>query len=153
MAAVQALYQMEATGTGVERVIVDFTEYWMTKRPHGEPSFDSGDVMTPVDLEKADRNLFMKLVRGVIETQTRIDPYLERRLADGWKLSRLDATARAILRAGLFEIIKLPDVPVKVVLDEYITIANAFFDDEEPRFINGVLDAAAQDARQDELVL
>lgn len=154
MAAVQALYQMEASGVGVERVILDFTEYWMTKNSNTEhPTIQDADVMTPPDLQNADKNLFKKLVRGIIDAQQRIDPYLERRLADGWSLNRLDATARAILRAGLFEIIRLPDTPVKVVLDEYINIAHAFFNEEEPRFINGVLNAAAHDARQDELAL
>jgi len=150
MAAVQALYQMETAQTGVEQIIRDFTDYWMTKRVSG-PTDD--DIMTPPDLHHADRVLFTKLVRGVVEAQDRIDPYLERQLAEGWVLSRLDATARAILRAGLLELIRLPDTPVKVILDEYINLAHAFFDTEEPKFINGVLNAAAHDARQDELAL
>ena len=146
MAAVQALYQMETAGTGVERIIDDFTRYWM--RQDDNPN-DSDP--TP-NLQGADKTYFSTLVRGIVEAQDRIDPYLERQLADGWKLSRLDATVRAILRAGLFELIRLPETPVRVILDEYIEIARSFFEGEEVGFVNAVLDAAAQQARSDELV-
>ena len=89
----------------------------------------------------------------LVETQARLDPYLTRQLAEGWRLSRLDATVRAILRAGLYEMIRRPDVPYKVVINEYVEIARAFFDGDEPGFINAVLDAAAKQARSDEVTL
>ncbi|MEE9328914.1 MAG: transcription antitermination factor NusB, partial [Parvularculaceae bacterium] len=68
-------------------------------------------------------------------------------------LKRLDATARAILRAGIFELIRRPDVPYRVVIDEYVELANNFFDEgtTEASFINGVLDSAAKDVRSDEI--
>ncbi|NOX94124.1 MAG: transcription antitermination factor NusB [Alphaproteobacteria bacterium] len=139
LAAVQALYQMETTGQGVEATIAEFSEFRLGGEIEGER------------LHKADAVFFADILRGTVETQNRLDPYLERNLASGWKLSRLDATARAILRAGLYELIRRPDVPYKVIINEYIDVANAFFDGEEPKFINGVLDAAAQAARSDEL--
>ena len=75
-------------------------------------------------------------------------------MAKDWKLARIDATARAILRAGLFELIRRPDVPARVVIDEYVEIAKAFFENgDEPKFVNGVLDAAAREARDDELLV
>lgn len=141
LAAVQALYQMESSGQGVETIIREFQDFRLGGEIEGER------------LHKADAAFFADILRGTVETQRRLDPYLERHLAKGWKLSRLDATARAILRAGLYELIRRPDVPFKVVIDEYLNIANAFFDEEEPKFINGVLNAAAEDARSDELDL
>lgn len=139
LAAVQALYQMEASGQGVEATIREFENYRI------------GEELEGARLHKADTVFFADILRGTVETQARLDPYLERHLAAGWKLSRLDATARAILRAGLYELIRRADVPGKVVISEYLDIANAFFDGDEPGFINGVLDAAARDARRDEL--
>ncbi len=149
IASVQALYQMDASDIGVERAILEFSQYWMTGRK--EALDEEGTA--PLDLHHADREFFAILVRGVVEVQNRIDPYLERQLAKGWTLKRLDTTVRAILRAGLYELIRLPDTPVKVVLDEYINIAHAFFHEDEPKFINGVLDAAAKEARHDEMVV
>ena len=139
LAAVQALYQMETSGQGVDATIREFEEYRLGGDIEGE------------QLHRADKAFFGDILRGAVETQARLDPYLERQLAKGWKLKRLDATARAILRAGLYELIRRPDVPCKVVIDEYLEIANAFFDAEEPKFINAVLDVAAREARDDEL--
>lgn len=139
LAAVQALYQMEASGQGVEATIKEFEDYRLGGNIDGEK------------MHKADAGFFADILRGAIETQSRLDPYLERQLADGWKLVRLDATARALLRAGLYEMIRRPDIPYKVVINEYLDIANAFFDGDEPGFINAVLDAAAREARSDEL--
>ncbi len=141
LAAVQALYQMEASGQGVETTIREFQDYRL------------GGNIDGAQMHDADAKFFADILRGAVEAQNRLDPYLERQLAAGWKLSRLDATARAVLRAGLYEMIRRPDVPYKVVINEYLDIANAFFEGEEPGFINGVLDAAAREARSDELTV
>ncbi len=141
LAAVQALYQMESSGKGVDAVINEFREFRLGSEMDGER------------LHKADAAFFADILTGTIETQRRLDPYIERQLAKGWKLARLDATARAILRAGLYELIRRPDVPFKVVINEYLDIANAFFDGDEPKFINGVLDSAARAARDDEFTV
>jgi transcription antitermination protein NusB len=70
-----------------------------------------------------------------------------KRLADGWKIERLDATTRAILRAAVFELVASNDLPSQIILDEYVSIAHAFFDGAEPKFVNGLLDAVARDVR------
>ncbi len=139
LAAIQALYQMETAGVGVESTIQEFIAHRL------------GNEIDGVNFHEADAEFFADILRGAIEAQSRIDPYIERQLAKNWTLARLDATARAILRAGLFELIQRPDVPFCVVIDEYVEIANDFFDGDEPRFINAVLDAAAREARKDEL--
>lgn len=149
MAAVQALYQMDISDVGVERIVRDFTQYWMSGVE--QPADEEGAA--PLDLHHADRDIFAGIVRGVVDVQGRIDPYLERQLAKGWTLKRVDSTARAILRAAMYEIVRVPDTPAKVIIDEYLNLAHAFFDGEEPKFINGVLDAAVKEARRDELAL
>ncbi|WP_411818683.1 transcription antitermination factor NusB [Hyphococcus sp. DH-69] len=139
LAAVQALFQMEAAGQGVEATIREFQDFRL------------GNEVDGVKLQEADKTFFADILRGAVEAQGRLDPYLQRQLTSGWKLSRLDATVRAILRAGLYEMIRRPDIPYKVVINEYLDIANAFFDGDEPGFINAVLDAASKEARSDEV--
>lgn len=139
LAAVQALYQMETAGQGVEATIREFEAHRL------------GGEVDGALLHKADAAFFADILRGAVEAQARLDPYLQQSLAEGWRLARIDATARAILRAGLYELIRRPEVPVKVVIDEYMNVANAFFSGDEPRFINGVLDKAAHAARGDEM--
>ncbi len=138
LAAVQALYQMEASGAGVETVIAEFRAHRLGGDIEGEALIDADDAF------------FAALVRGAVAAQPRIDPYIGAKLAKGWTLGRIDATARAILRSALYELTDRADVPFRVVIDEYLDIANAFFEGDQPQFINAVLDAAARETRSDE---
>jgi N utilization substance protein B len=120
---------------GAEAVIREFSDH----------RFDR-DV-EDVTLAGADEAFFADLVRGVVGQQKQVDAAIARRLAQGWRLERLDATVRAILRAGAFELAHRADVPTEVVIDEYVELAKSFFEGPEPGFVNGALDAVAQDVR------
>jgi N utilization substance protein B len=135
LAAVQALYQMEAAGAGAEAVIREFVDHRFDRDIEG------------ARLAHADEGFFGALVRGVVADQDAVDAAVRRRLASGWKLERIDATARSILRAGAFELIRRRDVPAEVAIDEYVEIAKSFFEGPEPGFINAALDAIARDER------
>lgn len=135
LAAVQALYQMETAGAGAEAVIREFSDHRFDRDLEG------------VRLAQADEAFFADLVRGVVEHQGLIDRAVSRRLAAGWRLERIDATARSILRAGAYELMRRPDVPAEVAIDEYVEIAKSFFDGAETGFINAALDAIAHDER------
>lgn len=134
LAAVQALYQMEVSGIGSEAVVREFLEHRFDADLEGEP------------LAPADQAYFTSIVRGAVEHQGEIDRAIVRRLADGWRLERLDATVRAILRSGAFELI-CAHAPSEVVIDEYVEVAKSFFEGPEPGFVNGALDAIARDTR------
>jgi N utilization substance protein B len=138
LAAVQALYQMEVSGVGVDAVVREFAEHRFDRDVDGP----DGD-----QLAAADETFFAELAKGVVAKQGEVDQAIVKRLASGWRLDRLDATARAVLRAGAFELMHRPDVPTEVVIDEYVEIAKSFFEGPEAGFINGALDAIARDAR------
>jgi N utilization substance protein B len=135
LAAVQALYQMEVSGAGVDAVVREFGEHRFDRDVEGER------------LAAADETFFAELAKGVVGNQSKIDQGIVKRLASGWRLERLDATARAVLRAGAYELMFRPDVPTEVVINEYVEIAKSFFEGPESGFINGALDAIARDAR------
>ena len=135
LAAVQALYQMEVSGVGVDAVVREFSEHRFDRDVDGER------------MAAADETFFAELAKGVVAKQGDVDQAIVKRLASGWRLDRLDATARAVLRAGAFELIHRRDVPTEVVIDEYVEIAKSFFEGPEAGFINGALDAIARDAR------
>lgn len=140
LAAVQALYQMEVSGIGAEHVIREFSEHRFDRGVPAESSEES-------PLAAADEAFFADLVRGVVANQREIDGAIARKLAANWRLERIDATVRAILRAGAYELTHRPDVPTEVAIDEYVELAKSFFEGPEPGFVNGALDAVAQDAR------
>ncbi|MBP7704918.1 MAG: transcription antitermination factor NusB [Caulobacter sp.] len=135
LAAVQALYQMEMSGVGADAVVREFTEHRFDRDMEGET------------LAEADETFFAELVKGVVGTQATIDAAVTKRLAAGWKLERIDATLRAILRAGGWELMRRKDVPIEVAIDEYVEIAKSFFEGPEPGFVNGALDGIARDVR------
>lgn len=140
LAAVQALYQMEVSSIGVEAVIREFSDHRFDRALDGT----DGEGVT---LAAADEAFFAELVRGVVAQQAKVDAAIVKRLAEGWRLERLDATVRAILRAGAFELAHRSDVPTEVVIDEYVEVAKSFFEGTEPGFVNGALDAVAKDVR------
>ena len=135
LAAVQALYQMELAGEGVDTVIAEFSNHRFDADMEGEP------------LAEADEVYFAEIVRGVVEGQRDIDTTVKARLASNWRLERLDSTLRALLRAGAWELRDRPDVPREIVIDEYVELAKAFFDDAEAKFVNAALDGVARDVR------
>ncbi len=139
LGAVQALYQMELAGTDVTEILA---EYAASRQ--GE-AFDDGEH------GKADTAFMHDIIKGVVRDQRPIDRALAGCLAEEWKLPRLDATLRAILRSAGYELTARRDVPAKVAISEYVDIARAFFDGPEPKFVNAALDKLAREIRCDEL--
>jgi transcription antitermination protein NusB len=139
LAAVQALYQMELTQKGLNEVIPEFERHWMGKEIEGD------------SYKPTDGALFRTIVQGVVDHQRQLDPQVDTLLAKGWPLKRVEAVMRAILRAGAYELNRTPDVPVKVVISEYVDIARAFFEKEETAMVNAVMDRLAREARSGEL--
>jgi transcription antitermination protein NusB len=136
LAAVQALYQMEMEGTPLAKLLHEFHEHRL------------GATIEDDTYAEAEVDFFDDLVTGVDARREEIDTLIVARLAEGWSLERLDRPMRAILRAGAYELIARPDVPVATVITEYVDVAHAFFDKRETGFVNGLLDAIAKEARQ-----
>ncbi len=140
LGAVQALYQMEQGDTPLNEVLAEFLS-----RRVGE-DLENGQCGKP------DKDLLKDIVRGVVAHQVAIDRAVNAHLVESWKLPRLDATVRAILRAAAYELLHRPDIPPKVSITTYVNVAQAFFDGgEEPKFVNGVLDALAREVRAAEM--
>ncbi|MEQ1615367.1 MAG: transcription antitermination factor NusB [Hyphomicrobiaceae bacterium] len=140
LAAVQALYQMDMAGIDLNAVVDEFVQVRFTGEDADEALVD------------ADPTFFAEVLRGVVRRQLDIDPMIDQQLAVGWRLVRVDSILRAILRAGAFELMERTDVPARVAINEYVDVANAFFSDEEPKVVNGVLDKLARKLRAPEFV-
>ncbi len=143
LAAVQALYQMDIAGTDLNQIVAEFTAF----RLQGDADDENGAGTT---LAAADRTFFAEIVRGAVNRQRDIDPIVDKQLATGWRLVRVDSTLRAIFRAAVYELMERQEVPARVVINEYIDVAHAFFSDEQPKVVNGLLDQLARALRPDE---
>jgi N utilization substance protein B len=139
LAAVQALYQIDVTGAPAQAVLDEFHRHRLDRDNEGRA------------LGEADRGLFAAVVRGTWSRREDIDGMLSAALVASWPLDRLDATLRAILRAGTYELLTQAEVPVRVVINEYVDLAHAFFGGKEPGMVNGILDRLARRLREHEM--
>ena len=135
LAAVQALYQQEMEGTPLPRLLKEFHDHRL------------GATIEYAQYHDAETDFFDDIVTGVGARGPEIDALISGKLAEGWTLERLDRPMRAILRAGAYELIARPDVPVASVITEYVDVAHAFYDKRESGFVNGLLDAIAKETR------
>lgn len=139
--AIQALYQVDLTGRPIEAVVLEFERHRLA------------DLLEPLDghgqRPEVDRAWFVALTRGAWRRAPELDPLIEASLAEGWTLTRAGYLLRAFLRAGAFELADRPDVPVSVVINEYLELAHAFLSEDEGKFINAVLDRLARQLRPD----
>ena len=135
LAAVQALYQQEMEKTPLPQLLEEFHSHRL------------GQTIEDETYHEAERDFFDDIVVGADARRTQIDALISDRLAEGWSLERLDRPMRAILRAGAYELIARPDVPVGSVISEYVDVAHAFYGKRESGFVNGLLDAIAREAR------
>ena len=135
LAAVQALYQHDMEATRLASLLDEFHRHRL------------GATIEEAQYAEAETAFFDDIVKGVLARRDEIDELLSGKLADGWKLERLDKTMLQILRCGTYELIARADVPTGTVINEYLDVAHAFFDAREAKFVNGMLDAVAKAVR------
>ena len=135
LAAVQALYQQSMEKTALARLLNEFHQHRL------------GQVIEDEHYADAEIDFFDDVVGGVDARRDELDEIISGKLAEGWKISRLDKTMLQVLRAGAYELVARPDVPIGTVISEYVDVAKAFFDDREAKFVNGVLDAVSKQVR------
>ena len=136
VAAVQALFQSEQSQTSPETVIDEFIRHRLGELP-GTGGFENGRA------PDADAKLFARIVRTTTQRQDEIDRMVAESLPADWPLMRLDPVLSAVMRAGVAELLMGDGPPGKVVINEYLDVSHGFFDGEEPRMANGVLDRLA----------
>jgi N utilization substance protein B len=138
LAAVQALYQMDLAGTGLNEIMAEFESHWIGREVEGAQYLP------------AEAAFFRDIVTGVVREQRALDPLIDRALAEKWPLKRVEAVVRAALRAGAYELSHRTDVPARVVISEYADVAAAFVGGDETGLINAVLDQLARQLRAGE---
>src|SRR5215218_7475182 len=135
LAAVQALYQMEIAGTGLNDIVAEFESHWIGREVEGNQYLP------------AEAAFFRDVVCGVVREQRKLDPLIDAALEQSWPLKRIEAILRAVLRAGAYELDHRRDVPARVVVSEYVDVAHAFVERDETGMANAVLDQLARNLR------
>lgn len=133
--AVQALFQMEQSGQSSRQIVTEFLDHRF------------GAIYDGVEMMEGDETLFRRVIEDAVNYQARIDQMTDRALVAKWPIARIDPTLRGLFRAAGAELVG-KDTPPKVVINEYVEVARAFFPDgNEVRFVNAVLDHMAREAR------
>jgi len=133
--AVQALFQMEASGQTVDAVMREFEDHRF------------GAVYDDAEMSEGDIDTFRALMERAVDDQAVIDQMTDRALVAKWPIARIDPTWRSLFRAAGAEL-AAKKTPPKVVISEFVAIAEAFSaDNKEPKFVNAVLDHMARDAQ------
>ena len=163
LAAVQALYQMDVAGTDLNDVLAEFRSNYFSGAEIESEASSVGDVASSGGARKDDAEddaedgaealldygYFEDILTGILKSQAELDPLIDEHLRSGWRLNRIDATLRAILRAGAYELKSHGKLSIGLIIDEYLHIAHAFFEGDEPKVVNGVLDKLAKSIRGD----
>jgi N utilization substance protein B len=135
LAAVQALYQMDLAGTGLNEIFAEFESHWL------------GGEVEGAQYMPAEAAFFRDIVGGVVREQGMLDPIIDATLTRGWPLKRIETVLRAVLRAGAYELAHRNDIPARVVVTEYVDVAGAFVEADETGMVNAVLDQLARQMR------
>lgn len=135
LAAVQALYQIDVADAGPEEVLREFKDKRWSKADR------------ELKLPDPNNRMLDDLVLGVSDQRLAVDVALDAALTGGHTIDRLEILLRAVLRAGAYELKATPAVPSKVVINEYVDLAHAFFAGKEPALVNAVLDRIAHECR------
>ncbi len=146
LAAVQALYEMDMTDITADSVINEF----LKQRWKPSPGMQNDEEEDLPDLADPDGALLAELIRGVSAKRNDLDGMIGPALSADWTVDRLETILRAVLRAGTIELLS-SDFPARVVINEYVNVSKAFFDDNKPGMVNGVLDKLARVLRTAEM--
>lgn len=135
--AVQALYQRSMAATPVDRLVAEFHAHRLDAEADG-----SGHAIPAAEIA-----FFDDLVMGVAAREAELDQLVASHLASGWTLARLDPLLLQLLRAGVYELVARPDVPLAAAITAYVDLAHAFFPRQEAGFVNALLDRVGHAVR------
>lgn len=134
----QALYQRAVSGQTAAEVLREFLQHRVEEEVEG--------LKHPT----VNRELLGQLIEGVAREEATLDDMLAAVLDEDWTLDRVELLLRVLLRAAIYELSDRLEVPARVVISEYVDLANAFYDGRETAFVNGMLDRLAHFLRAEE---
>lgn len=144
LAAVQATYMIEYGQLSVDEVIKDFINGDVGRYVIEEEGADREEL---VEIAEMDTNYFATLTRGVHEKKEFLEKSLSSYLKEGWSFERFDGTLRALLLCATYELSNTLDIDAKVLIQEYVDLAYAFFTKNEPKMVNALLDQISREIR------
>jgi len=145
LAAVQATYMAHFGELPIDVVIKDFEEGKIGRYVIDEDSISQTEEM--VEISAIDTEYFANLVKGVHQKKEALEKSINLYLNDRLDFDKMNGTMQALLLCAVYELTNTLDVDTKVLIQEYVDLAYAFFDKNEPKMINALLDQIAHAVR------
>lgn len=145
LAAVQAVYMVEFGQLSVDEVVKDFIDGSVGRYVIEEKGFSGEEEM--VEVEQIDKAYFESLLRGVEKNKEELEQSLSSYLKENCSFETMNGTLRALLLCAAYELAYTQDIDVKVLIQEYVDLAYAFFNKNEPKMVNAILDQIAHKIR------
>ena len=131
--AVQAVFQFFFSKEDVNKILEEFCNYRIKEFKNYKKKYDT--------------NFLKKVVVGVHQNEEKITNKIECNLSENWLIDRVDLTMKAIISLAIYELISYQKIPLQVIINEYVSIANQYLDKRNTGFINGILDNIAKNIR------
>lgn len=131
--AVQAVFQFFFSKEDINKILEEFCSYRIKEVKNYKKKYDT--------------NLLKNLVVGVQQNEKKIVKLIENNLSENWIIDRLDLTMQAIISLAIYELINYQKIPLQIIINEYVSIANQYLDKTNTGFINGILDNIAKNIR------
>ena len=132
--AVQAVFQFFFSKEDVNKILEEFCDYRIKEFKNYKKKYDT--------------DFFKKVVVGVYLNEKKITKMIECNLSEKWLIDRVDLTMKAIISLAIYELMSYENIPLQVIINEYVSIANQYLDKSNTGFINGILDNLAKNIRK-----
>ena len=132
--AVQAVFQFFFSKEDINKILDEFCSYRIKETRNYKKKYD-------IDFLK-------NIVTGVCKNEKKIIKLIECNLSENWLITRVDLTMQAIISLAIYELINLKDIPLEIIINEYVSIANNYLDKSNTGFVNGILDNIAKNIRK-----
>ena len=132
--AVQAVFQFFFSKEDVNKILEEFCNYRIKEFKNYKKKYDT--------------DFLKKVVVGVHQNEKKITKMIESNLSENWLIDRVDLTMKAIISLAIYELMIYENIPLQVIINEYVSIANQYLDKSNTGFINGILDNIAKNIRK-----
>ena len=132
--AVQAVFQFFFSKEDVNKILEEFCNYRIKEFKNYKKKYDT--------------DFLKKVVIGVHQNEKKITEMIQCNLSENWLIERVDLTMKAIISLAIYELMIYENIPLQVIVNEYVSIANQYLDKSNTGFINGILDNIAKNIRK-----
>ena len=132
--AVQAVFQFFFSKEDINKILEEFCNYRIKELKNYKKKYDT--------------DFLKKVVVGVYQNEKKITKIIECNLSENWLIDRVDLTMKAIISLAIYELISYENIPLQVIINEYVSIANQYLDQSNTGFVNGILDNIAKNIRK-----